>query len=86
MLALMLLANKNTFWGTVVPEWAHRNKWLGSESEIIEVSTVDFSECLKQFGVPYYLKIDIEGRYHDAIIATVNFPRHNEYQPQGQRL
>ncbi len=53
--------NKTSVWGTVVDDWATRNAKLGAESEIIEVSTIDFSECLNKFGVPYYLKIDIEG-------------------------
>ncbi len=53
--------NNMSVWGTVVDDWANRNVKLGSESEVIEVSTIDFSECLNQFGVPYYLKIDIEG-------------------------
>ena len=52
---------KTSVWGTVVDEWANRNDELGSESEIIEVSIIDFSECLIQFGIPYYMKIDIEG-------------------------
>ncbi|MGE0315522.1 MAG: FkbM family methyltransferase [Lautropia sp.] len=51
----------NTVWGTVDGEWASRNESLGTRSEIIEVPVVDFAECLRRFGVPYYLKIDIEG-------------------------
>ncbi|MFZ2110248.1 MAG: FkbM family methyltransferase, partial [Roseiarcus sp.] len=27
----------------------------------IKVPTIDFVECLKKYGVPYYLKIDLEG-------------------------
>jgi FkbM family methyltransferase len=55
-------ANKdNSVWGTVVTEWALRNEYLGASNDVIEVQTVDFSDCLKQYGMPYYLKIDIEG-------------------------
>jgi len=54
--------NKNiSVWGTVVKKWADRNAMLGAESIEIEVPTVDFKEILKIYGVPYYLKIDIEG-------------------------
>ena len=51
----------NTVWGTVLREWAERNKADGAESECIEVDGINFKECLIKFGIPYYLKIDIEG-------------------------
>lgn len=50
-----------TVWGTVVQNWAVRNEKSGTTNEIIEVPAIDFSKCLKQYGIPYYLKIDIEG-------------------------
>ncbi len=71
--------NKATVWGTVVPEWADRNEWLGSESEIIEVPIVDFSQCLKKYGVPYYLKIDIEGMDTVCLKALLNFKKKPDY-------
>lgn len=48
-------------WGTVLGNWAERNASLGATSTKIEVSVVDFKECLQKYGIPYYLKIDIEG-------------------------
>jgi FkbM family methyltransferase len=48
-------------WGTIRPDWVERNLRLGAPSERIEVAVVNFSECLQEFGVPHYLKIDIEG-------------------------
>jgi FkbM family methyltransferase len=50
-----------TVWGTVNPEWQARNQRMGWESEMVTVSTVNFSECIQKYGMPYYLKIDIEG-------------------------
>jgi FkbM family methyltransferase len=52
---------QNTVWGTVADDWAGRNEKMGAASEIIEVPTIDFGECLEKFGIPFYLKIDIEG-------------------------
>ena len=52
---------KNSTWGTVNDDWAHRNEILGTNNEVMEVEVVDFKECLRQYGIPYYLKIDIEG-------------------------
>ncbi len=48
-------------WGTAVHEWALRNERFGTSSEMIEVRTVDFGLCLRQYGIPHYLKVDIEG-------------------------
>jgi len=53
--------NKNTVWGTVVKDWSERNEQLGAKSEIIEVPVIDFKQYLILFGIPYYMKIDIEG-------------------------
>lgn len=48
-------------WGTVATDWASRNEQMGTNNEMIEVRAVNFTECLSKFGIPYYLKIDIEG-------------------------
>lgn len=48
-------------WGTIYDTWAYRNKCHGAPSQIIEVKTVDFRACVDRYGVPYYMKIDIEG-------------------------
>jgi FkbM family methyltransferase len=48
-------------WGTIRPEWAERNASLGSPSKLITVKAISFPEVLSEHGVPYYLKIDIEG-------------------------
>jgi FkbM family methyltransferase len=48
-------------WGTVDAKWAKRNEILGTENELIQVDVVDFSECIERYGMPYYMKIDIEG-------------------------
>lgn len=47
--------------GTTSRDWADRNRKLGQESEEILVTGVRFERILRDFGVPYYLKIDIEG-------------------------
>jgi len=54
---------KSTYsvWGTVDPLWADRNKRLGAESVPITVQTTTMGDLLSQFGVPYFVKLDIEG-------------------------
>lgn len=51
----------NSVWGTISRDWKTRNDGFGTRSESIEVPAVSFTECLERFGVPYYLKVDIEG-------------------------
>lgn len=51
----------NSVWGTVDSNWAGRNEYLGTKNQKIEVPIVDFGQCLRQYGTPHYLKIDIEG-------------------------
>jgi FkbM family methyltransferase len=48
-------------WGTIRPEWAERNVVGGSPSKLIRVKAISFPEVLNNYGIPYYLKIDIEG-------------------------
>jgi FkbM family methyltransferase len=48
-------------WGTVRPDWAARNERLGGSNDLIEVDVIDFTAVLRKYGVPHYLKIDIEG-------------------------
>jgi FkbM family methyltransferase len=50
----------DSVFGTTSTAWATRNERLGV-SQAIDVPAVDFAECLRQFGVPYFLKVDIEG-------------------------
>jgi FkbM family methyltransferase len=50
-----------TIWGTIDPAWAARNERMGWASEEVTVDVVDFKKCLIDFGVPRYIKIDIEG-------------------------
>lgn len=48
-------------WGTTSTEWAARNKQLGTRTTEITVQGQKFEEILGEFGIPYYLKVDIEG-------------------------
>jgi FkbM family methyltransferase len=48
-------------WGTTDSKWAERNRRLGSSISEITVTGVRFDHLLDEYGVPYYLKVDIEG-------------------------
>ncbi len=66
-------------WGTVDGAWAYRNELLGTTNEIIEVPIVNFAECLEKYGIPHYLKIDIEGMDAACLRALIRFEQKPDY-------
>lgn len=59
-------------WGTTSPGWVSRNEALG-QSTPITVPVVDFASVLRVQGIPYYLKIDIEGADRVCLQALAAF-------------
>ena len=66
-------------WGTTSPEWAARNKRLGTWSSEITVEGIQFRRLLEAFGIPYYLKVDIEGTDLLCIRALQGFHQRPKY-------
>ncbi len=52
---------QKSIWGTLNADWADRNRRRGAESEPITVGAVTMRDLFERYGVPYYIKIDIEG-------------------------
>src|SRR3954467_117762 len=50
-------------WGTLNEDWAERNIGLerAGAIETIEVPTVGLGKLLEETGVPYFMKVDVEG-------------------------
>jgi FkbM family methyltransferase len=69
----------NDVWGTVIDEWAVRNERSGTNNEVIDVPTVNFSTCLQQYGIPHYLKVDIEGMDIVCLKALLPFDEKPDY-------
>lgn len=53
--------NVKSVWGTTSADWAKRNAKLFRGSTTITVPTVDFEDCIARYGVPQFLKVDVEG-------------------------
>lgn len=70
---------RNDVWGTVDGGWAKRNESLGAPSDVIQVPAIDFAECLRRFGTPHYLKIDIEGSDLLCLRVLLEFKRKPDY-------
>jgi FkbM family methyltransferase len=59
---LNFYANRDqSVWGTIIPEWKSRNDRLGSPSDQISVNRIEIIELYRTYGIPFYLKVDIEG-------------------------
>lgn len=70
---------ENSVWGTVEADWAHRNEFLGTSNDTIEVPIIDFSEYLEKYGIPHYLKIDIEGMDTVCLRALLDFEQKPDF-------
>jgi FkbM family methyltransferase len=51
----------NDVWGSIRRDAASRNERLGASWREIQVEGRRFDEILREYAVPYYLKVDIEG-------------------------
>jgi FkbM family methyltransferase len=65
-------------WSTINANWAERNRMLGKRSVKVEVERVDIVQAFRTYGIPFYLKIDIEGADHVVLDGL----RHLEGRPR----
>lgn len=68
-----------TVWGTIDANWAKRNAMQGTHSVAIEVDRIDISRAFRAYGIPFYMKIDIEGADHvvlDGLRRVEDRPRY----------
>lgn len=66
-----------SIWGTVNANWVERNR--GTRSEAIEVEGISMERVLADYGIPYYMKVDIEGSdllCLEALRSTSTRPRY----------
>lgn len=66
-------------WGTTHKPWADRNQQLGSRVAEITVPCVDFADALRRYGIPYYMKIDIEGGDFACLEALARFEQRPDF-------
>ncbi len=52
---------------------------MGASSEEILVPAVDFTQSLREYGIPHYLKIDIEGMDKVCLRALLSFDQRPDY-------
>lgn len=66
-------------WGTISREFALRNEGFGTDNTLIRVQCTTFQTILRRHGVPYYLKIDIEGADMLCLHALTEFDEKPKY-------
>ena len=66
-------------WSTVDAEWAKRNVRKGSQQQAYTVQACTTAELFERYGVPYYLKIDIEGMDLVALRGLESAPARPRY-------
>ena len=66
-------------WGTVRADWVERNARLGTSSSVTEVAAINFADAIRQYGVPYFMKIDIEGCDTVCVSALSEFEERPTY-------
>lgn len=55
----MAVADEMTIWSSIDPGFIERNSSV--DYRYVEVPTITFGDVLTEYGVPYFLKVDIEG-------------------------
>ena len=73
--------DENSVWGTLHRKWAERNLRLGSKNKVISVETMDPKQIFKDYGKPYFIKIDIEGEDINVLqaLATLDISDRPRY-------
>ncbi len=71
--------SKVSEWGTTQKKWVERNEKMGATSVKVTVEGITFEEVLRTYGIPYYLKIDIEGNDHLCLYALKSFLKKPDY-------
>jgi FkbM family methyltransferase len=58
----MAISDDMTIWSSLSNDFVRRNeRYAGTEYHYVDVPTRRFEDVLAEVGVPYYLKVDIEG-------------------------
>jgi FkbM family methyltransferase len=80
---------QKSVWGTIDASWAERNAKIGARSVKVEVVRVDVVEAFRTIGVPFYLKVDIEGADHlvlDGLHRLKDRPRYISIEAEAVDL
>lgn len=66
------ITRNKTDWSSFRKDFAAR---FDGDVEVVTIRCVTLDDLLTDFGVPYYLKIDIEGHDREAVLALTNWKK-----------
>jgi FkbM family methyltransferase len=73
--ARLAVSDERTIWSSLSGDFILRNEnYAGTEYHYVDVPARTFADVLTEFGVPYYLKVDIEGFDMLCVRALREFP------------
>lgn len=76
---LTFFRNERSVWGTIDTDWVERNERFGARSRKITVQRIDVAEIIRKFGMPFYMKIDIEGADRLILEILASFTERPKY-------
>lgn len=76
---VVFYVSDKSVWGTTDPDWVERNRRVGIEAHEIRARRVDLAAVLQQFGVPHYMKIDIEGADRHVLEVLASQPARPQF-------
>lgn len=77
--ARLAIPDTHDIWSSTSAEFIERNEAHGVQHDYVEVRATTFDEVLEKTGIPYYLKIDIEGMDMLPVRALRSFEARPRY-------
>jgi FkbM family methyltransferase len=77
---------KKSLWGTADPDLMKRYEALGAASRKIQVRSTTMKEIFEKYGIPYYMKVDIEGYDHlclKGLVGCADKPKYISVEASG---
>ena len=72
-------ASTLSVWGSVLQDWVSRNQHQRATAKATMVKRVDIKNAFTRFGVPFYIKIDIEGMDSHILDVVSTLPVKPKY-------
>jgi FkbM family methyltransferase len=78
---------QNRDWSTLNLDLPKTTGWAGMPTTVLEVRTFRFKDILAEYGVPFYLKVDIETFDHYCLedLDPSDLPRYASFEAQNFR-
>ena len=75
----LAVADDVSVWSSLSNEFVERNLAAGTTYRHMDVDGIQFEDVLEEVGIPYFLKIDIEGHDMLCVEALHRFPERPDY-------